>query len=84
MEMEIYWIISMSYSAPTTTNDEAGHLGLMMGLRACQQYGWAPLHVTVATEEAAEEAASPGHVLIEPTACRQAQCRNVDASRQRS
>ena len=44
-EVAISWILSMSYAARTTTNNQAEYSGLLEGLRACQRGGWAPLHV---------------------------------------
>ncbi|KAG6597733.1 uncharacterized protein IUM83_19983 [Phytophthora cinnamomi] len=36
----------MSFAAKTTINNLAENLGLLLGLRACQRFGWAPLHVS--------------------------------------
>ena len=44
-EVAICWILSMSYAARTTTNNQAEYSGLLEGLRACQRGGWTPLHV---------------------------------------
>jgi ribonuclease HI len=42
---QLVWAGTMSYAAPSTTNNVAENLGLLAGLTACQRHCYSPLHV---------------------------------------
>ncbi|OWZ20439.1 hypothetical protein PHMEG_0005152 [Phytophthora megakarya] len=45
VDCRVCWVASMSYAAKKTTNNVAENMGLLTGLRACQQHKWGPVHV---------------------------------------